>query len=189
MQSDSLEPKAAFGNIYPFSKDDLRSNQNGFVGVGHKAWMEAMARGVVRMSWLGLPIAVFFVLLGSALIIALFLQNSDSREVFFSGPGVILGLMASCVVVLLLVGLGIFMARRQAERMHNPELRAVQGAASSRPDYSAEGVTTYHLQIGQQKLPFGDAPSSIFKEGEAYRLYFCQVGYFHLILSYERIGA
>lgn len=187
MKEDKAEAKEMFGNIYEFTDDDLRSNRRGFITTGQKAWLDTIARGVVKASRHSFPIGILFALFGICVILALYLQNGSTRAVLFSGPDIFISLIAVILAVILLLALGLFIARRQAGNLQNAQLQSVQGMASSHQDYSpSSGITTYHLRIGKKKISFGDDPSSLFKEGKTYRLYYCKAGVYELILSYEQ---
>jgi hypothetical protein len=188
MKEDRVEAKEMFGNIFEFSGEDLRSNQRGFITPGQKAWLESIARGVVKASRRSFPIGILFALFGICIILALFLQNGETRAVLFSGPNIFIALIAVILAVTLLLVLGIFIARRQAEYLQNAQLQSVQGTVSSYQDYSPNsGITAYHLLIGKKKISFGDDPISLFKEGKIYRVYYCKTGVYELILSYEQL--
>jgi lipid-A-disaccharide synthase-like uncharacterized protein len=188
MKEDMEEPKGLFGNIYEFTDQDLKSNQRGFITPGQKAWLESIARGVEKASRRSFPIGIVFSLFGICLILALFLQNGDTRALLFSGPGIFIALIAVILVVVMLLALGLFVATRQANYLQNAQLQSVQGAVSSHEDYSPNsGVTSYHLLIGQKRISFGDNPGSLFKEGKLYRVYYCKAGVYEMILSYEQL--
>lgn len=175
-------------NIYEFTEEDLKSNKRGFITPGQKAWLESMASGVVRSSRGNFPIGIGFALFGICLILALFLQNEDTRALLFSGPDLFIVLTISLLAVTGLMSLGLFISKRQAEHLLNAQLKSVQGAVSFDRSYSSKSsLTTYYLVFGKTRLAFGDNPSSLFKEGGKYRVYYCKSGVYELILSYEQM--
>ena len=177
-------------NIYEFTQEDLQSNQRGFITPGQKGWLESLARGVVKSSRANFPIGIAFALFGVCLILAMFLQNEDTRALLFSGPGVFIALIASLVAVTGLLGLGIFIARHNAKKLQNVQLQSIQGEVSIDQDFSSSsGLTSYYLKIGKKKFAFGDDPSGVFKEGGKYRLYYFKAGAYEMILSYEELGS
>jgi len=179
-----------FLNIYNFTAEDLKSNQRGFITAGQKAWLESIARGVVRSSRANFPIGIGFALFGVCLILAMFLQNESTRALLFSGPDLFIVLIISLLAVTGLMGLGIFIARRNAKKLRSPQLQSIQGKVSFDQDSSSEsGLTSYYLKIGKKKFSFGDDPSGVFKEGGKYRLYYFKAGAYEMILSYEELGS
>jgi hypothetical protein len=178
-----------FLNIYEFTREDLKSNKHGFITAGQKAWLESMASGVVRSARGNFPIGIGFALFGVCLILALFLQNEDTRALLFSGPDLFIVLILALLAVTGMMSLGIFISKRQAEKLLNAQLKSVQGVVSFDQSYSSSSsTTTYYLEFGKTRLAFGDDPSSLFKEGEKYRVFYCKAGVFEMILSYEQMG-
>ena len=119
----------------------------------------------------------------------MFLQNESMRALLFSGPDVFIGLIATLIAVIRLLGLGIFISRRQAKKLQSAQLQSIQGEVTIDQSYSTEsGLTSYYLKIGKKRFVFGDDPSGVFKEGGNYRLYYFKAGAYEMILSYEELG-
>jgi hypothetical protein len=175
-------------NIYEFTQEDLKANQNGSISAGQNAWLQSIARGVVKSSRRTFPIGIAFALFGACLILAMFLQNESTRALLFSGPDVFIGLIVALIAVTGLLGLAIFISRRNAKKLQSAQLQSIQGEVSIDQNYSSEsGLTSYYLKIGKKKFAFGDDPSSVFKEGGKYRLYYFKAGAYEMILSYDEL--
>ncbi|HEX2696854.1 MAG TPA: hypothetical protein VHM28_04050 [Anaerolineales bacterium] len=186
---ENYAAQGMFLNIYEFGGEDLKSNQRGFITAGQKAWLESIASGVVKSSQAGFPIGIFFALLGTGILLALYLQNPETRAVLFSGPDVFIALILTLLAVTGMLSLGLFIARRQAESLSNAQLKSVQGKVSFDQESSARnGSATYFLVIGKKKIPFGDDPGSLFKEGQEYKIFYCKAGVYELILSFEQVN-
>jgi hypothetical protein len=55
-------------------------------------------------------------------------------------------------------------------------------------DSSGEsGNTTYFVIFGKKKFKFADDMSAAFMEGEKYKFYYCKVGMYEFVMSYEKI--
>src|SRR5689334_20409512 len=102
-------------SIFEFNEDDLKSNQNGFISARQKVRIESFAQGMEKTSKNGFWIMLGFLPFPICLIVAMFMQNESTREVFTAGPDIYLGLGGSVVFALLAMGFGIYLARRRAD--------------------------------------------------------------------------
>ena len=181
-----------FLNIYEFTEKDLKSNHHGFITQGQKAWLQNMAVGVVRSSHSMVRVGLGFTLFGTCLILVLFLQNDETRKTLFSTintPAGQIAIIGSLLAIVALLTLGIFLNRRQAERLMNAQLLSVEGAVSFEEVTSPTNtITSYHLLVGKEKILFGDDPAGLFMEGKEYRIHFIRAGAYELVLSYDELN-
>jgi|GEM_PF-5693407 hypothetical protein len=73
-------------NIFDFTEEDLKSNQRGHISPRQREWLNMTARGIRSSSWTSVSVTVGFLFLGLCIILALYLQNEDSRAALFSNP-------------------------------------------------------------------------------------------------------
>jgi hypothetical protein len=176
-------------SIFEFTPEDLKANQRGYLTDKQRGWLQGTARGITSCSMASAPIALGFVLLGLSITLGLYLSNEDSRRALFSSPMNLLGLAAAGVIGVAAVGLSIVLARRQAAGVARAQLQRAQGKVRLDQDYSSSSsLTTYHVFFGAHKFSFGDDMSSVFREGHAYSVYYCQSGPYQLIMSFEELG-
>ena len=174
--------------MFEFTEDDLKANQRGQLSKSQKEWLKMIGQGGVRLQGFNVWIAIGFLFFGVCLILGLFLQNEDSRAVLFANPSNLLVFPITVVVVLGILGLSIFFARRRANKLENAVLSSVSGTV--RHDYDSSGnsgMTTYYVILGKKKFKFADDMSSVFKEGEKYKVYFSGSGVYEFVMSYEHL--
>jgi len=176
-------------SIFDFTPADLKSNQRGFISERQRAYLQGMAAGIRRFFWSSIPIALGFLLFGMCLILAMFMQNASSRAALFSSPLNLFLLAATMGVVLMLLALSIFLARRQAASLAQARLQSVQGEIRLDEDYSPNsGITSYRVYVGTHRFSFSEDMSQVFQQGRQYRVYFCKSGVYEPILSVEELG-
>jgi hypothetical protein len=174
--------------IFEFTQDDLRANQRGLITARQRAWLQGLAGGIERFSWSSATLALGFVLLGTCLILGLYLQNEGSRAALFSSPLNVLLLGAAAAVGTAAIAFSVFMARRQAQSIARAALQRVEGMVRLEQDFAPNSaITSYRVFIGNHRFSFGDDMSSIFHEGGKYRVFFCKSGVYQLILSLEQL--
>lgn len=177
-------------SVFEFTAEDLRANQRGYLSDRQRGWLQSTARGIVGCSMASAPIALGFVLLGLSLILALYLQNEETRAALFSNPANLLMLAAAAVVAVSAIGLSIWLARRQASSVERARLQTVQGRIRFDQDYSpSSAIMSYHVFVGDHKFSFTEAMDGVFREGETCRVYFCKSGPYQLIMSFEHMAA
>jgi putative copper export protein len=136
-------------SIFEFTEEDLKSNKRGLVSPRQKEWLKNFARSVRRFSWRSAFISIGFTFLGLCIVVALYLQNEDSRTALFSNP---VNLIMFPVVVLLILGilaLAIFFNYRNANRLENSVLSSASGTIRFDQDSSGErGITSYYVYVG-----------------------------------------
>jgi hypothetical protein len=174
--------------MFEFDEEDLKINKRGQLSPSQKEWLKMVGKGGVRVQGFNVWIAIGFMILGLCLILGLFLQNEDSRAALFANP---LNLLIFPVLILVVVGilvLSLLLARWNANKLQNAVLSSVSG--NTRLDYDSSGksgLTSYYVFVGKKRFTFGDDMSSVFKEGEKYKVYYCKAGMYEFVMSYERL--
>jgi hypothetical protein len=174
--------------MFEFNEEDLKINKREQLSPSQKEWLKMVGKGGVRVQGFNVWIAIGFMFLGLCLILALFLQNEDSRAALFANP---LNLLIFPVLILVVVGilvLSLLLARWNANKLQNAVLSSVSG--NTRLDYDSSGksgLTSYYVFVGKKRFTFGDNMSSVFKEGEKYKVYYCKAGMYEFVMSYERL--
>lgn len=174
--------------MFEFNEEDLKINKRGQLSPSQKEWLKMVGKGGVRVQGFNVWIAIGFMFLGLCLILALFLQNEDSRAALFANP---LNLLIFPILILVVVGilvLSLLLARWNANKLQNAVLSSVSG--NIRLDYDSSGksgVPSFYAFVGKKRFTFGDDMSSVFKEGEKYKVYYCKAGMYEFVMSYERL--
>jgi hypothetical protein len=175
--------------MYEFTEEDLKYNKRGQLSPSQKEWLKGIARGARSFSWTNSLIAIGFAFFGLCIILALFLQNEDSRAALFSDPMNLIVLAGMVPLIAGILVLFIFLNHRNANKLENAVISSVSGAV--RHDYDSSGesnITTYFVIVGKKKFKFADDMSSKFKEGEKYKFYYCKAGLYEFVMSYERVN-
>src|SRR5258705_10941862 len=132
--------------MFEFTEEDLKLNKRGQLSPSQKERLKMVAQGVRSFSWKSAFIAIGFTFLGLSIVIALYLQNEDSRATLFSNP---VNLIMFPVIVLLILGilaLGMFLNYRNANRLENSVLSSASGVVRFDQDSSGEsGITSYYV--------------------------------------------
>ena len=173
--------------MFDFTEEDLKSNRRGFVSPRQREWLQMTARGIRSSSWTSVYVTVGFLFLGLCIILALYLQNEDSRAALFSNPLNLLVFPATILAVAAILAFSIWLARRISERLMNAQLQTAEGKVRL-DEESGKGGTTYYVFVGKKKFSFGEDMSGVFKEGEKYKVYYCKSGIYEMVLSLERVG-
>jgi hypothetical protein len=175
-------------NIFEFTEEDLKSNRLGLLSANQRKWVEGMAGGIRRSQRSLFPVLIFFMILGLGLFLGMTLSNESTRKAFLADPSTLIVLCGSVLVILGIFGASIFFANRRAERLANSQVARAEGKVRLDEKRSSKTGTTYYAIIGRDKFAFAESVSGLFKEGEAYRIYYCETSMLKLILSYERIS-
>jgi len=174
--------------MFEFNAEDLKANQRGQVSPRQKEWLKMVARGARSSSWTGAIVIIGFTFLGLCMILALYLQNEDSRAALFSNP---MNLLMFPVIILVIVGiivLSIALAYWNAQRLENAALLSVIGNTRFDENYSSKSnIRSYYVYVGKQRFTFGDDMSRTFKEGGKYKVYYCKPGMYEFVMSFEKI--
>ena len=106
------------------------------------------ARGIRSCSWTSALVAVFFVVLGLGITLALYLQNERSRAALLSNPLNLIVFPAIALIVLFMISFSILLARRQTAGLQNATLSSASGVV--RLDYDSSGnsgLTSYYVFV------------------------------------------
>jgi hypothetical protein len=146
------------------------------------------AGGVRSYSWKSTFITIGFMFLGLCIVMALFLQNEDSRRALFADPINLVILAAIVPLILGVLALVIFLNHRNANKLENAVISSASGVVRFDEDSSGESnITIYYVIVGKKKFKFGDDMSATFKEGEKYKLYYCKAGLYEFVMAYEQL--
>ena len=174
--------------MFEFTEDDLKANKRGQLSQRQKEWLKMVGKGGVRLQSFNVWIAIGFMFLGLCLILALFLQNENTRAALFANPSNVWIFPILVVVVASILALSLLLARWNANKLQNAVLSSASGKARFDRDSSGQsGITTYYVIIGGKKFKFGDDVSGAFKEGEKYKFYYCKAGFYEFVMSYELV--
>lgn len=170
--------------FYDFSPEDLASNRRGFVTPGQREFIRGIAKGIRRSQTGGLPIILFFLLLGMGLFFGMTFSNESARRAFLSDPLNIAVMCSIPPVVMGIFGLSIFFAYRRAARLEESGLKAAEGDIEWDEEYSRHGPTHY-LYLGGTEFKFGEDLSEDFPAGKRGRIFYVETSVLKLILSHE----
>ena len=174
--------------MFEFTEEDLKANKRGQLSQSQKEWLKMVGKGGVRLQSFNVWIAIGFMFLGLCLILALFLQNEDTRAALFANPSNVWIFPILVVVVVSVLALSLLLARWNANKLQNAVLSSASGNVRFDRDFSGEsGITTYYVIVGRKKFKFGDDISGAFKEGEMYKFYYCKAGFYEFVMSYEHV--
>jgi hypothetical protein len=86
-----------------------------------------------------------------------------------------------------ILALVIFLNYRNANRLENSVLSSTSGTVRFDQDSSGNsGLTSYYVFVGKKRFTFGDDMSTVFKEGEKYKFYYCKSGLYEFVMSYQQ---
>jgi membrane protein implicated in regulation of membrane protease activity len=168
---------------FDFTEDDLSANRRGAVSEHQHDRLRGMAHGIG--GWSFTLIALGFVFLGSCLILAMFLQNEDTRAVLFSDPLNVLLLGLSILVALAAIIGAKLWSRKQGEGLVNAPLQKAEGKAQVTATHFEHGGYGYRIQVGDKKYNFIEEYGRCFKDGTTYCIYYCKSGPYDPILSVD----
>src|SRR6266508_44103 len=174
--------------IFEFNEEDLKLNQRGQLIHRQREWLKMVARGVRSFSWRSAFITIGFTFLGLCIILALSFQNERSRAALLSSPLNLIVLIGMVPLILGILALVIFLNYRNANRLENSVISSASGVVRFDQDSSGQsGITNYYVFVGKKRFTFGDDMSSVFKEGEKYKVYYCKSGLYEFVMSYEAL--
>ena len=163
-------------------------NRRGQLSQSQKYWLKRVAHGVRSFSWRGAFISIGFTFLGLCIVLGLSLQNERSRAALFSSPVNLIVLIGMVPLIMAILALVIFLNYRNANKLENSVISSVSGPVRFDQDSSGNsGLTSYYVFVGKKRFTFGDDMSSVFKEGEKYKVYYCKTGVYEFVMSYEQI--
>ena len=173
-------------NLFDFTEEELKLNQRGQVTSRQREWLNLIARGIRSSSWTSVYVTVGFMFLGLCIILALYLQNEDTRAALFANPLNLLVFPVTIFIVAVILALSIFFARRQANRLAGAQIQTAEGEVRLDEEHG-EGDITYYAFVGEKKFAFSEDMSRVFREGEKYKVYYCKSGVYEMVLSHERM--
>lgn len=175
--------------MFDFTEEDLKVNKRGQLSERQKEWLKIVARGVRSFSWKSAFISIGFTFLGLCIVLALYLQNEDSRAALFSSPINLIVFIGILPLILGILALVIFLNYRNANRLENSLPSSASGEIRFDQDSSGEsGITSYYVFVGKKRFTFGDDMSRVFKDGEKYKFYYCKSGAYEFVMSYEQMN-
>ena len=173
--------------MFEFNEEDLKFNQRGQLSPRQKEWLKMVARGTRSFSWTGAVVIIGFAALGLCMILALYLQNEDSRAALFSNPMNLLIFPVIVLVIVAIIVLSIALAYWNANRLENAMLLSVTGNIRFDESYSSKSnIRSYYVYVGKKRFTFGDDMSRTFKEGGKHKIYYCKPGMYEFVMSYEK---
>jgi hypothetical protein len=176
-------------NTFDFTPEELNLNKQGQLSARQRDWLRMTARGVRGSSRTGVYVTIGFMCFGMCLILALYLQNESTRAALFSNPLNLLVFPAIVVIVLILLTFSLLFARWVSNKLLNAQLQVAEGKVRLDQQYnSGAAFMSYYVYVGKKKFSFTDDMSATFKEGEAYRVYYCKASVYELIMSYEKVN-
>jgi hypothetical protein len=162
-------------------------NKRGQLSPRQTDWLKMVARGVRSFSWRSAFITIGFAFLGLCIVLGLSLQNERSRAALFSSPVNLIVLIGIIPLILGILALVIFLNYRNANRLENSVLSSTSGTVRFDQDSSgSSGLTSYYVFVGKKRFTFGDDMSTVFKEGEKYKFYYCKSGLYEFVMSYQQ---
>ena len=174
--------------MFEFNEEDLKFNQRGQISPSQKEWLKNVARGTRSFSWTGAVATIAFAFLGLGIMLAVALQNEDSRAAL-SDPRFLIIFPVIGVVILGILILSITLAYWNANRLEKATLLSVTGSIRFDESYSSNsGTRSYYVFVEKKRFTFGDDMSRSFKEGAKYKVYYCKPGMYEFVLSFEKIS-
>jgi hypothetical protein len=173
--------------MFEFTDEDLKFNQRGQLSLRQKEWLKNVARGTRSFSWTGAVVIIAFASLGLCIMLAVAMQNEDSRAVL-SDPNFLIIIPVILVVIVGVIILSIALAYWNAHRLENATLLSVSGNTRFDESYSSESnIRSYYVFVGKKRFTFGDDMSRTFKEGAKYKVYYCKPGMYEFVMSFEQL--
>ena len=174
--------------MFEFTEEDLKFNQRGQVSPRQKEWLKGVARGTRSFSWTGAVVIIAFAFLGLCMMLAVALQNEDSRAAL-SDPGYLIIFPVILVVIVGVIILRIALAYWNANRLENAAILSATGTTRFDESYSSKSNTrSYYVFVGKKRFTFGDDMRRTFKEGGKYKVYYCKPGMYEFVMSLEKVN-
>lgn len=165
--------------VFDFNNEDLRFNQRGQISSRQVEWLRRFEPRIRSFGWM-----VVILLLLLFLVLVLFLMNKGGYGVWHSvsvNRNVLVVIGFGMIGIL---GMSIFVARRNASGLNEPQLLSVEGRIQIHVDDNG-----YHVSIGKTFFVVQENISRAFLEGEKYRVYYCKSGAYRFMLSYEKLDS
>jgi len=172
--------------VFEFNAADLKLNQQAQLSPRQKEWLKNVARGTRRFSRTGAVVIIAFALLGICIMLAVALQNEDSRAAL-SDPRYLIVFPIVVIVILGIIVLSIGVAYWNAHRLENANLLSVTGNTRFDESYSSKSnIRSYYVFVGKKRFTFGEDMSRTIKEGARYKFYYCKLGMYEFVMSFEQ---
>ena len=175
---------------FNFTEEDLRENQRGLISPRQKERLQAAVRSArqdERRDTLIMAGVIFLVFGG---ILGLVLQDESARAVLFSNPGILVIFLVVLFLIVSVIARATFLLYRDMNRLEDSVLSSVSGVVHLAEGSAGEdnNLTLYSVFVGEKRFTFLDDMSPIFKEGEKYKVYYCESGMYKRVMSYEQLS-
>ena len=175
--------------MFNFTEGDLRENQRGLLSPRQKEWLQATARSIrhsERRDTLFMAGVVFLIL---CVILGLVLQDESVRAVLFSNPGSLVIILAALFLMVSVTALMIFLRYRDVNRLEDSVLSSVSGVVHLDESSDEYNNPIHFVFVGTKRFIVGEGMSATFKdkEGEKYKVYYCESGLYQRVMSYEQL--
>ena len=175
--------------MFEFNPEDLKFNQQGKLSQRQREWLKGVARGTRSFSWTGAVVIIAFALLGICLMLAVALQNEDSRAAL-SDPRYLIIFPIIGFVILGIIILSVGVAYWNANRLENATLLSATGNTRFDESYSSKSnIRSYYVFVGEKRFTFGEDMSRMLQEGAKYKFYYCKPGMYEFVMSFEKQDA
>jgi len=173
--------------MFEFTKDDLRSNQQGSISARQREWMEKQAASLRRSVGTTAWFVIAFLPIPILLILAVFMIGEGSRKLLVSAaPMLVIAFCFVIIVVSAFLFLSKLTTRKQAEEFVESQLLVTEGKAKIVKTFNPRWGSGQYLMLDEKKIMVhtGD----IFEEGGHYRVYHGKTSVGEFILSHEKIS-
>jgi len=173
--------------VFEFTEEDLKFNQRGRLSQSQREWLKSVARSTRSFSWTGAVVIVAFASLGLCIMLAVALQNEDSRAALSDSRYLIIFPVIGLVVLGVII-LSMALAYWNANRLENAVLLSVVGNTRFDVSYSSKSnIRSYYVFVGEKRFTFADDMSRAIKEGAKYKFYYCKPGMYEFVMSFEKL--
>ncbi len=172
--------------IYEFTEEELNTNKRGLFSPGQRKMIEGLASGYGSMQWGNLKIAVVFLFIVFSVMTVITLQNEGMKTAILADPVFLIVLASGIFFLFGIFAFSIVLANWNGSKLKNARLLTDEGIVELDVVRSKYG-TTYYLILGKIKFAFARDISRFFRDGEGYRVYYCETASLKLVMSYERI--
>ncbi|MFN8382004.1 MAG: hypothetical protein U0V02_08700 [Anaerolineales bacterium] len=174
---------------FDFTEEELQLNKRGILSERQKQVLKSMA-GSMRSSWKsGIWLILFFLVLGTCITGAVFMQGIDVQKLRVLGPQMLAGLCFGVAAIFVIVSVSIFFSFRQAAKLEVAPVLSAEGVISHDSDYApSAGFRSYYVYFGKKRFSFPDEMEHTFPKGSKFCIYYGKVGQIELIMSFERLA-
>lgn len=129
-------------NLFEFTEADLKSNRLGLFSERQRRWVDGMAEGIRRSQRGGLPVILFFLVLGLGIFFGMTFSVAGARTAFLSDPLNLAVVGAIIPVVLGIFGLSVISANRRAEQFKASAVLKAEERAQLDEEHSSKTGST-----------------------------------------------